>query len=116
EPSPVKEYDIYIPLFHNDGSPVEATRFRDLQVRLLEFFNGYTFFPQPKQGAWQMGDVTYYDEIVIYRVVSPASRASLSEATQERTAANAQAGGDLHRRAPGGEAVAIHQQLSETAG
>lgn len=74
----MKEYDVYVPLFYNDGTPIESLKFRNLQVRLLEFFNGYTFFPQPKQGVWQMGDVTYHDEIVIYRVVSAKPRAARS--------------------------------------
>ncbi len=41
----MKEYDIYIPLFYNDGSPVEPTKLRNLQRRLLDHFDGLTFFP-----------------------------------------------------------------------
>jgi hypothetical protein len=37
---------------------------------LLERFEGLTFFPQPNEGFWRMGDVTYRDEIVIYRVLA----------------------------------------------
>lgn len=66
----MKEYDVFVPLFYNDGAPVEPRKLRDLQVRLLEYFNGFTFFPQPKEGVWRTGDVTYHDEIVIYRVVT----------------------------------------------
>jgi len=66
----VKEFDIYVPLQHNDGSPVEQRRLRDLQVRLLEYFDGLTYFPQPNEGYWRMGGVIYRDEIVIYRVVT----------------------------------------------
>jgi hypothetical protein len=72
----VKEYDIFIPLYYNDGSPIEPRKLRDLQVRLLEYFNGVTFFPQPTHGFWKAGDVVYRDEIVIYRVVSARGRAS----------------------------------------
>ncbi len=70
----MKEFDIFVPLKHNDGSPVEPRRFRELQVRLVEYFNGCTFFPQPNQGLWRLGDVTYRDEIVIYRVVTAKVR------------------------------------------
>jgi hypothetical protein len=70
----VKEYDLYLPLRYNDGTLIEPRKFRAVQVRLLEFFNGYTFFPQPKEGVWQMGDVVFHDEIVIYRVVSNRPR------------------------------------------
>jgi hypothetical protein len=70
----VKEFDIFIPLKHNDGTPIESRRFRDLKIRLLEYFNGLTFFPQANEGTWRMGDVTYEDEVVIYRVVASNAR------------------------------------------
>jgi hypothetical protein len=70
----VKEYDIYLPLRYNDGSPVEVRKFQNLQRRLLDQFGGATFFPQPNQGLWRMGDVTYHDEIVIYRVLTERGR------------------------------------------
>ena len=77
----MKEYDIFIPLFYNDGTPIEPARFQNLQGRLLERFEGLTFFPQANQGFWKFGNMTYRDEIVIYRVLSvdPAgSRAFLA--------------------------------------
>jgi hypothetical protein len=70
----VKEYDIYLPLRYNDGAPVEARKFRALQQRLLEEFGGVTYFPQPNEGLWQMGDVVYKDEIVVYRVLAKKRR------------------------------------------
>ena len=66
----MKEYDIFIPLYYNDGTPVESAKFQGLQNRLLERFEGLTYFPQPNQGFWKFGDITYRDEIVIYRVIS----------------------------------------------
>jgi len=66
----VKEYDIFIPLYYNNGTPIEPAKFQDLQARLLERFEGLTYFPQPNQGFWKFGDLTYRDEIVIYRVIS----------------------------------------------
>jgi hypothetical protein len=82
----MKEYDIYIPLFYNDGSPVEHRKLASLQVALLATFSGLTFFPQPNQGFWKMGDVTYRDEIVIYRVLSrnPKSARSFLRDLKER--------------------------------
>jgi hypothetical protein len=70
----VKEYDLYVPLYYNDGSPIEPIKFRNLQRRLLEQFDGLTFFPQPNEGFWRMGNVTYRDEIVIYRVLTSKAR------------------------------------------
>lgn len=66
----MQEYDLFVPLFYNDGTPVEPVKFQDLQARLLDEFGGLTFFPQPNRGFWRMGEVTYLDEIVIYRVLA----------------------------------------------
>jgi hypothetical protein len=70
----VKEYDLFIPLNYNDGSPVEPAKLRGLRLRLLEYFNGVTFFPQANEGYWQLGGVTYRDEIVLFRVVTDKVR------------------------------------------
>ena len=72
----MKEYDIFIPLFYNSGSPIEPAKFQELQSRLLERFEGLTYFPQANQGFWKFGNMTYRDEIVIYRVISQDSAAS----------------------------------------
>jgi len=68
----VKEYDIFVPLNYNDGTPVDAAKFQELQEDLLSQFEGVTFFPQPNRGFWKMAGVTYRDEIVIYRVITSA--------------------------------------------
>jgi hypothetical protein len=67
---PVKEYDIFVPIYYNDGTSVEARKFQDLQEFLLRHFDGLTFFPQPNKGIWRMGKVIYRDEVVIYRVLT----------------------------------------------
>ena len=72
----MKEYDIFVPLKFNDGSPIEAVKFQRLQAELLEHFEGLTFFPQPNEGFWKMSDVTYRDEIVVYRVLTSRVRAA----------------------------------------
>lgn len=72
----MKEYDVFVPLFYNNGSPIEPAKFQDLQSRLLERFEGLTYFPQANQGLWKFGDITYRDEIVIYRVISQDSSGS----------------------------------------
>jgi hypothetical protein len=69
----VKEYDIFVPLHYNDGTPIEVGKFQFLQQVLLDQFEGLTFFPQPNKGLWRMADVTYRDEIVIYRVITSAA-------------------------------------------
>jgi hypothetical protein len=70
----VKEYDLFIPLYYNDGRPVEPQKFQNLQQQLLDQFGGLTFFPQANEGFWTMAGVTYRDEIVIYRVITSDER------------------------------------------
>ena len=72
----MQEYDVFIPLYCNDGTPIESAKFQDLQAQLLDQFGGLTFFPQPNPGFWKLGDVTYRDEIVIYRVLASKPRAA----------------------------------------
>lgn len=72
----MKEYDIFVPLSYNDGTPVEPEKFQALQDLLLAHFGGLTFFPQPNRGFWRMAGVTYRDEIVIYRVIGAAGEKS----------------------------------------
>jgi len=40
----VKDYDLFIPLYNNDGSPIEPAKFQELQARLLQRFEGLTYF------------------------------------------------------------------------
>lgn len=70
----MKLYEIYVPLKYNDGSPVAPETIDRLSARLLETFGGYTFNPQPHRGAWRMGEVTFHDEIVIFRVLTGKTR------------------------------------------
>jgi hypothetical protein len=62
--------------FLEQRSPIEPAKFQDLQSRLLERFEGLTYFPQANHGFWKFGEITYRDEIVIYRVISEDSAAS----------------------------------------
>src|SRR5437016_2194582 len=71
---PVKEYDLFVPLFYNDGEPVEQRKIEGIGEQLLKQFTGLTFFPQANQGYWMMGDVTYRDQVVIFRVLTDKAR------------------------------------------
>jgi hypothetical protein len=66
----VKEYDIFVPLYFNDGTPIAAEKFQELQEVLRSQFGGLTFFPQPNKGFWRMAGIIYRDEVVIYRVIA----------------------------------------------
>jgi hypothetical protein len=70
----VREYDIFLPLLYNDGSAVEPGTFENLKRLQLDELGGVTYFPQPAEGLWRMGEVVYHDEIVIYRVLSEKPR------------------------------------------
>jgi hypothetical protein len=72
----VKEYDLYVPLTYNDGTPVEPRKLVRLRDRLLQEFGGLTFFPQSNEGFWTVAGVTYRDRIVIYRIISGNVRAA----------------------------------------
>ena len=66
----MKEYELYVPLTFNDGSPVDPKMVETIGEQLLEEFGGLTFFPQLNQGLWRMGHVTFRDQIVIFRVLT----------------------------------------------
>jgi hypothetical protein len=72
----VKEYDLYVPLTYNDGGPVEPRTIERIGQRLLDQFGGVTFFPQPNEGLWRMGPVTFRDQIVIFRVLAGKVRSA----------------------------------------
>ena len=72
----MKEYELYVPLFFNDGTPVSDEFIDRLGTRLLDHFGGCTFFPQPNEGLWKMGDVTFRDDVVIFRVLTGQVRAA----------------------------------------
>lgn len=72
----MKEYELFVPLTHNDGSPVDPQILVELRERLLERFGGLTFFPQRNEGFWTFGGVTYRDEIVVYRVLTAHTRSA----------------------------------------
>ena len=70
----MREYDIFLPLYYNNGEPVDPRKFQALQKWILDRFDGITAFPQPNKGIWRMADVEYQDEIVIYRVIARRSK------------------------------------------
>jgi hypothetical protein len=72
----VKEYELYVPLSYNDGTLIEPAKVERIGMRLLEQFGGVTYFPQPNQGLWRMGTVTFRDEIVIFRVLTDKARSA----------------------------------------
>jgi phosphoglycolate phosphatase-like HAD superfamily hydrolase len=74
----MKEYELYVPLVSENGKRLPAKELKNLKRRLVTQFGGVTHFPQKTKGAWRIGQATYFDEIVILRVL-------IEEKTSERT-------------------------------
>jgi len=67
--SAVKEYDIVLPLYYNDGTPIELAKFQDLAKVLIADFGGVTFFPQSSEGWRKKGEEFFQDKNVLFRVL-----------------------------------------------
>jgi hypothetical protein len=66
----MQEYDLYLPLHHNDGRPVESTQITQIKKLLVDAFGGVTHFPQENDGLWKLGGVTFRDKVVVLRVLA----------------------------------------------
>ena len=64
------EYELYLPLHHNDGRPIDPGKLRDLKKRLVDEFGGLTHFQQENEGLWKIGEHTFRDRIEILRVLA----------------------------------------------
>jgi hypothetical protein len=65
----VREYDLFVPLHYNDGTPVERDKLARLRQRLVDEFGGLIDLHHQHKGYWKIGGVTFRDEIVIYRAL-----------------------------------------------
>jgi hypothetical protein len=66
----MKEYDLYVPLYDNNGTPIDPQKLSALKKRLVDQFGGLTHFPQENEGLWKVGGFTFRDKIVILRVLA----------------------------------------------
>jgi hypothetical protein len=64
------EYELYVPLHHNDGRPIDPEKLKDLKKRLVEEFGGLTHLRQENDGFWKIGEHTFRDRIEILRVLA----------------------------------------------
>ncbi|HWG47116.1 MAG TPA: hypothetical protein VN688_30410 [Gemmataceae bacterium] len=65
-----REFDLYVPLHYNDGTPVEDAKLARLRQCLVDRFGGLLDTRQRGAGQWKVGAVTFHDEIVIYRLLA----------------------------------------------
>jgi hypothetical protein len=68
----MEEYDVYIPLVMNDGTPVPSDKIGAVKSEIKTRFGGFTFFPQAAEGEWRVGKATFRDRMVIIRVLAEA--------------------------------------------
>ena len=66
----MKEYDLYIPLYDNEGRRLPRRKLATLKESLVDEFGGLTHFRQKNEGLWKIGAFTFRDEIVIFRVLT----------------------------------------------
>jgi hypothetical protein len=70
----VKEYDIYVPVNYNNGSPVEARKLEAIAGKPIDFFGGLNYSPVHNRGFWRMGNVMFRDQVVILHVLAEKVR------------------------------------------
>jgi len=60
----MKKYEIYRPLKYNDGSEIEAEKFKQIREDLIATFGALTVSSQsaPYQGTWKYGGVDFIDD------------------------------------------------------
>jgi hypothetical protein len=64
------EYDLYFPFVNETGARAADEVLDHLKQRLIDFFGGLTDFHHRSEGTWKYGGVTYYDEVVLLRMLS----------------------------------------------
>lgn len=64
------EYDLYFPFVNKAGVRVADKVFNDTKQKLTEFFGGLTDFQHRTEGRWTFGGVTYFDDVVLLRMLS----------------------------------------------
>jgi hypothetical protein len=68
----VPQYDIYLPLTYNDGTPIEPQKFGLTKDELIKKFGGFSALlaSDRVEGWWQFGQRIIKDDIRIFRVVT----------------------------------------------
>jgi hypothetical protein len=74
----MRKYEIYLPLKYNDGTDIEAEKFRSIKEELVTAFGAVTVssLSAPYQGTWKYGGVEFIDDIIKIEVVTTNDRAT----------------------------------------
>ena len=81
ELTPKYRFELLVPLFHNDGSPVEPERIQRVTEALRERFGAYRFQPTaPHTGMWtdvrpDQEPVEYRDDLIMLTSTQTAMKA-----------------------------------------
>ncbi|MFL6577477.1 MAG: hypothetical protein ACJ8MR_12730 [Povalibacter sp.] len=67
--TPLFEYDLYYPAAPPAGEHAADDKLHRLKKQLTEFFGGLTDFRHRSAGSWQLGGVTFHDEVVLLRML-----------------------------------------------
>ena len=70
-PRIARRYEIYLPLFYNNGTPIEPEKFDQIERELVERFGGVTSVQRqfPLRGVWRGEYRTHLDLIVVLTVL-----------------------------------------------
>lgn len=66
----MSEYEIYVPICSANGGRIASSKRNALKKAVIKQFGGLTEFPQKQRGFWKVGEVTFRDQILIWRVLS----------------------------------------------
>ena len=69
----MQEFEVYLPMTMNDGSPVDPGTIQRYKDILAGAFGGYTHLNHRSDGVWRIGGVTFHDEVTIVRVLDDGS-------------------------------------------
>ncbi len=66
-PKLARRYDLYLPLYFNNGRPIAHQKFAAVEKKLLQRFDGLTSQRRefPLKGIWQGEKHLYYDEVIL---------------------------------------------------
>jgi ATP-dependent Clp protease ATP-binding subunit ClpA len=64
------EYDLFIPQIDKNGTPIDEKALVLVKERLSNRFGGFVQRVQKTMGTWQIGNVAFHDEVVVFHIVA----------------------------------------------
>lgn len=65
-------FQLFLPLYDNDGNPLPAAHFESVRGELTDRFGGLTAYSRaPAHGVWEEGDgVPVHDDLIVHEVMA----------------------------------------------